>query len=52
VVDLDQLLFEGLKRLLIQMKLERERAVGYTRARWSMAIAWSRISSKVIAHPP
>ena len=29
VVDLDQLLFEDLKSLLIQMELERERAVGH-----------------------
>jgi hypothetical protein len=29
VVDLDQFLFEGLKRLLIQLELELERTVGY-----------------------
>jgi len=31
-VDLDEFLFEGLQRLLIEMKLEHERAVGHTPA--------------------
>src|SRR5262249_6471035 len=32
VVDFDQFLFEGFKRLLIQVKLELERAVGHAPA--------------------
>ena len=51
VVDLNQFLFEGGERLLIKMKLSV--SVQDTRPRrWSIAVAWSRISSKVIAHLP
>jgi hypothetical protein len=52
VVDLDQFLFEGLKRLLIQLELQLERAVGHPSTALEHGVAWSRISSKVITLPP
>ena len=37
---------------VIELELPLEGAVDQALRRWSMAIAWSRISSKVIAHSP
>ena len=49
---LDEFVLQIFQGRVIELELPLEGAVGQAPWRWSMAIAWSRISSKVIAHPP